>query len=99
MNRGDPGAGERPRQLPRGLQLGAILWPSFFAAGIATMVLFGLFDPVELFDLAFPGRTISRQLGYTLGFFLLWTATAAASLFTWILLRPGDSYNRSPPHP
>lgn len=74
--------------------LGAILWPSFFAAGVATMVFFALFDPVELFSLAFPGRSIGRELGYTLGFFLFWIATAAASTFTWILLCPVDRWNR-----
>ena len=78
---------------PRGVQLGAILWPSFFAAGVATMVFFALFDPVELFAIAFPGRGISRELGYTAGFFLFWLATASASLFTSVLLRPADSCN------
>jgi hypothetical protein len=68
--------------------LGAILWPSFFAAGVATMVFFALFDPLELSAMVFPGRSISREFGYTVGFFLFWLATAAASLFTWILLRP-----------
>jgi hypothetical protein len=79
--------GIEPEQA-RGRSLGAILWPSFFAAGVATMVFFALFDPLELADMVFPGRGISREFGYTVGFFLFWLATAAASLFTWILLRP-----------
>jgi hypothetical protein len=75
-------------------KLGAILWPSFFAAGVATMVFFALFDPQELWALVFPDRTISRELGYTIGFFGIWLATCASSLFTWILLRPASRFNR-----
>ena len=80
-------------------RLGAILWPSFFTAGIATMVCFALVDPLELRDLIFPDLPMSRELGYTLGFFLFWVATAASSLFTWVLLRPPSRFNRpqSPP--
>lgn len=79
-----------------GQRLGAILWPSFFAAGVATMVCFAFVDPLELRDLTFPGLPISRELGYTLGFFAFWVATGASSLFTWILLRPGSQFNRPP---
>ena len=86
---------DHPRRSPA-QKLGAILWPSFFASSVASMVLFALFDPVELFELAFPGRHITRQLGYLTGFFLLWMATSASSLFTWVLLRPASRFN--PPH-
>lgn len=75
-------------------RLGAIVWPSFFTAGVATMVCFAFVDPLELRDLTFPNLPISRELGYTLGFFLLWIATAGSSLFTWILLRPASRFNR-----
>jgi len=75
-------------------KLGAILWPSFFAAGVATMVCFAFFDPLELLALVAPGHTISRETGYALGFFLFWAATCASSLFTWILLRPASRFNR-----
>ena len=34
-----------------------------------------------------------REAGYTIGFFMLWLATASSSLFTWILLRPASRYN------
>jgi hypothetical protein len=78
---------------PRSAILGAILWPSFFAAGVATVVFFALFDPVELQMQLFPDWRISRELAYTLGFFLFWIACASASLFTWILLRPAESVN------
>jgi hypothetical protein len=78
---------------PRGATVGAILWPSFFSAGVATMVFFALFDPVQLQLQLFPDWHIGRELGYTLGFFLFWVACAAASLFTWILLRPPERIN------
>ncbi len=84
-----------PRPLAQ--RLGAILWPSFFAAGVATMVFFAFVDPLLLRDMTFPELHISRGLGYSLGFFMFWACTASASLFTWILLRPASRYNRPLP--
>lgn len=69
-------------------QLGAVLWPSFFAAVVAAAVFFSLVDPLKLGAISFPEHRISRELGYTLGFLLLWLATAAASAVTALLLRP-----------
>lgn len=83
-----------PRPLAQ--RLGAILWPSFFTAGVATMVLFAFVDPVDLRDISFVDLPISREAGYTLGFFAFWLATGASSLFTWILLRPARRFNRPP---
>jgi hypothetical protein len=48
---------------------------------------------LELRDLTFPDLQISREMGYTIGFFLFWIATGASSLFTWILLRPASRFN------
>lgn len=78
-------------------RLGAILWPSFFAAGVATMLFFAHIDPLDLRDISFVEWDISRELGYSIGFFMFWAATAASSLFTWILLRPASRFN--PPKP
>ncbi|MGC4029726.1 MAG: hypothetical protein QM696_12740 [Steroidobacteraceae bacterium] len=75
-------------------RLGAMLWPSFFAAGVATMVFFAFVDPLDLRDITFPDLPLSRELGYTVGFFLFWSATLASSLFTWLLLRPASRFNR-----
>lgn len=83
-----------PRPLAQ--RVGAILWPSFFAAGVATMVFFAHVDPLELRDMTFPGLEIGRGAGYTLGFFVFWACTASSSLFTWILLRPASRFNRPP---
>lgn len=78
-------------------RIGAILWPSFFSAGVATMVCFAIVDPLELRDLLFPRLPMTRELGYTLAFFMFWIATANASLFTWILLRPAGHFNKPLP--
>ena len=69
-------------------RVGAVLWPSFFAACVATMVFFALVDPTELGTITFPQVDIPRQWGYTLGFFMFWACTFSSSLFTWILLLP-----------
>lgn len=89
----------RPDHPPRPLaqKVGAILWPSFFAAGVATMVFFAVVDPIELRDASWPQATLNRELCYTLGFFMFWLATASASLFTWILLRPASRFNKPLP--
>ena len=82
-----------PRPLVQ--RVGAILWPSFFAAGVATMVFFAFVDPLALRDLTFPALPMTRELGYTVGFFMFWLATASSSLFTWWLLRPASRFNRA----
>ena len=69
-------------------RVGAILWPSFFAAGVATAVFFAALDPLDLAAISFPGHELSRELGYTIGFFMFWACTASSSLFTWLLLGP-----------
>jgi hypothetical protein len=86
---------DHPRR-SRSQRLGAILWPSFFAAGVATMTFFAFVDPLALRDALFPDSAISREQGYTIGFFLFWAATCSSSIFTWILLRPGSRFNNSP---
>lgn len=85
---------------PMAQRIGAIAWPSFFAAGVSTMVFFAFVDPVQLNQISWPDLELSRELGYTLGFFMFWLATASSSLFTWILLRPASRSNRAlPPDP
>lgn len=91
-----PAADRRDRPpLPLVQRLGAILWPSFFAAAMATVVFFIFVDPLVLRDITFPDMDITRMGGYTIAFFLFWGATAASSLFTWILLRPLSRFNSS----
>ena len=73
--------------LPWAQRVGVVVWPSFFAAGVATMVFFAFVDPLALRDITFPDLALTREAGYTIAFFLFWSATAGASLFTSILLR------------
>ncbi len=84
-----------PRSIAQ--RLGAIAWPSFFAAGVSTMVFFAFVDPLALRDITWPGLNMSRELGYTIGFFMFWLATASSSLFTWLLLRPASRFNKPLP--
>jgi hypothetical protein len=84
---------------PMAQRVGAIVWPSFFAAGVATMIFFAFIDPLQLRDITFPSVEISRGLGYSIAFFMFWLATGASSLFTWILLRPSSRFNRPLPGP
>jgi hypothetical protein len=74
---------------------GAVLWPSFFAASVATMMFFAFVDPTELGTISFPQVEVSREWGYTLGFFMFWACTFSSSLFTSILLRTRAEIDRS----
>ena len=85
-------AGRAPEQddaaLPaiRLRRAGAIAWPSFFAAGVASVVFFAIVDPSELADITWPHLTISREFGYSIGFFMFWACTLGSSAFTALLL-------------
>lgn len=77
--------GPSPR-LPIVQRAGAIVWPSFFTACVMTSVFFALIDPVELKDISALKVEVSREAGYTIGFFMFWLAAASSSLFTALLL-------------
>jgi hypothetical protein len=83
----------RGSELPHAAHYGAVLWPSFFAAGVACVVFFAIVDPVELATITWPHLAISREAGYTIGFFMFWACTFASSWFTALLASPP-----SPPH-
>ncbi len=70
------------------MRIGTILWPSFFSAGVATMVFFAIVDPIDLSEMAWPHVRLSRELGYSIGFFMFWSCTLGSSWFTALLLRP-----------
>ncbi len=90
------GTPEKDAATPAVQRWGAIIWPSFFSAGVATMVFFAIVDPVELAHITWVGVEVDRKTGYTIGFFLFWACTFASSLFTWILLRPGSRPGHGP---
>lgn len=88
MNPGNTSATGSRRPLIQ--RVGAVLWPSFFAAGVAATGFFSIVDPLTLALLSFPQHVISRGAGYTIGFLLLWLATGSACAFTSLLLRPRE---------
>lgn len=78
--------GVRVQLSAKAIRLSAILWPSFLLAGAATMIFFAFVDPNELNLISFPDIKFSRELGYSLGFFLFWLMSAASSYLTALLL-------------
>lgn len=71
---------------PAGRNLAMVLWPSFLAAGMATMFMFAWVDPLALEACALPGPLLGGRLaGYGLGFFFFWGITASASAITLYL--------------
>ena len=65
------------KPVPKVQKIAAVLWPSFLIAGIASIIFFTFFDPVEILHLE-----VSREAVYTAGFFLFWLLTLCSSLLT-----------------
>ena len=80
------GYDEASPQIMRLRRIGAVTWPSFFAAAVASVVFFAIVDPSELAEITWPHLAISRKLGYTIGFFMFWACTLGSSAFTALLL-------------
>lgn len=72
----------------------AIWWPSFLMAGVATIVLFTVVDPVDLAP-AIGVEYVDRLAAYSIGFFLFWLLTAFSSSLTCYFERPCDEINRT----
>lgn len=68
--------------------IGAVIWPSFFAAGVATIIFFAVVDPIALATITWPDIEITRLAGYSIGFFMFWLCTLSACLFTAMLIAP-----------
>ena len=79
-------------------QLIWILWPSFIAAGVAEVVFFTAFDPQELIVFGEPVAW-SRTAVYSIGFFVFWAVTAAASALTCFFQQTSAEINRCPLDP
>jgi hypothetical protein len=62
-----------------------VIWISFLAASVATMLFFAVFAPVELF--ASLDVEIESQSGYAIGFFFFWIISAGCSAVTAWLVR------------
>jgi hypothetical protein len=66
---------------------GVLLWSSFLAACVATMVFFAYFDPLLMSEDHSPPRWLAdRMTAYTVGFFFFWIVCAIASFLTaWLI--------------
>lgn len=80
----------------RYVNAGVVLWSSFLAAGVASILFFAAVDPMLLRD-AGPAlfENLNREAGYALGFFFFWAMSALASIVSVFLLRTERS-SRSP---
>lgn len=85
MNESDE---DRPPPWSRVRQdVGAVVWSSFLAACLATMLFFAAFDPLLLAgDDNPPWWLESRMTGYGIGFFFFWFVCAVAGFLTSALL-------------
>jgi multisubunit Na+/H+ antiporter MnhB subunit len=70
----------------------AVLWPSFLVAGVATILIFVMFDPQPMLA-GTPWAGLSRLGAYSVGFFWFWLITAASSWLTCYFQRPPRSLN------
>jgi hypothetical protein len=77
-----------------------VLWSSFLAAGVASMLFFAAVDPLMLRD-AGPQRfeNLSREAGYGLGFLFFWAlAASAAALCVYMIRSVARRDDRSATH-
>jgi len=73
---------------PSGLDLALVLWPSFLAACLGSVLFFAAVDPELLRDAGprlFVG--LDREAGYAVGFLFFWAIGAAASSISVYLIR------------
>ena len=88
MNVGsNPPMEEKMAEIPVIQRVIAVLWPSFITSGIATVVFFTVFDPVELVTLA-GYLDVSRTGAYSIGFFLFWLLTSISCALTCYFQKP-----------
>lgn len=70
-----------------------ILWPSFLVAGVADVLFFVLFDPLQFL---YQGEPIfaGRMAAYTAGFFLFWLVGIGSTALACYFQRGADEINR-----
>ncbi|HUL47596.1 MAG TPA: hypothetical protein VLV25_10905 [Steroidobacteraceae bacterium] len=87
MTPGAPSSHE-PQRRSNALDIALVVWPSFLAACVASLLFFAVVDPELLRD-AGPRLLagIDREAGYALGFFFFWGIGALASTLSVYLIR------------
>lgn len=70
--------------------IGAVIWCSFLAAAVGTMLCFAFLDPLLLsHDNAPPRWLADRMTGYAVGFFFFWLICMVSAVLTaWMLETP-----------
>jgi hypothetical protein len=69
-------------------RLMCVLWPSFLVAAATSAAVFALVDPRDILFLDY--LRASRELVYTIGFFLFWGMAALSSAISLLLEPRGD---------
>jgi len=72
-----------------------VIWPAFLVAGVAEVIFFALFDPLDIQPFGAPAD-LSREAFYTLGFFFFWGLGCASSALTVFLGRSPFELDRCP---
>ena len=72
-----------------------VLWPSFLVAAVAELLVFAVFDPLDLHVFGVPVQA-GRMPVYTIGFFFFWALGASAAALTVFLQRSPVEINRCP---
>ena len=72
-----------------------VLWPSFLVAAVAELLVFAVFDPLDLHAFGVPVQA-GRMPIYTIGFFFFWALGASAAALTVFLQRSAVEVNRCP---
>jgi|SRR5450631_2226958 hypothetical protein len=87
----DDGRDRRHRVL-----IALVLWPSFLAASVASLLFFAAVDPQLLRD-AGPMifDNLNRDAGYALGFFFFWAIAALASGLSVYMIRTARREDQS----
>jgi hypothetical protein len=84
----DDGPPQPPRPWSTTAQtVAAVLWPSFLAACMASVVAFAIIDPELIQHATTPPLEVSRMTGYGIGFFFFWFVTTVSSAVSVYLLR------------
>ncbi len=84
-----------PEWTTRQQDMANVLWASFLAACVASVVFFAMVDPLELAAISTPMLEISRMAGYAIGFFFFWGIAALASTVTSFMVRTAVRRNRA----
>ncbi len=79
-----------PGRWPRGVRdFGIVLWVSFLAACVGSLIIFGLLDPEAMTNAWTENWDLGREWGYTLGFGFLWFVCLIAAALTIYMVRTG----------